>query len=56
MSIGVAVILRELTPFIIVVIEFFVFDKYLIPPEEKVLEKNFGQRYKDYRQKVRRWI
>jgi protein-S-isoprenylcysteine O-methyltransferase Ste14 len=56
MSVGVAIILREFTPFIIVVIEFFVFDKYLIPPEEKVLEKNFGQRYKDYRQKVRRWI
>ena len=55
-SFGVAVYLRDLSPFIVVIIEFFVFDKYLIPPEEKVLEKIFGQSYKDYKQKVRRWI
>ena len=55
-SFGMAVYLTDLSPFIIVAIEFFIFDKFLIPPEEKVLEKTFGQSYKNYKQKVRRWI
>ena len=56
MSIGVAVILGELLPFMIVLVEFIVFDKYLIPPEEMVLEKIFGKSYLDYKKRVRRWI
>lgn len=55
-SLGVAVYLTDLSPFIIVVAEFYIFDKYLIPQGEKILEKNFGQSYKNYKQKVRRWV
>lgn len=55
-SAGAAVILREITSFIIVAVEFYIFDRYLIPPEEKVLEDIFGQKYKDYKKKVGRWI
>jgi protein-S-isoprenylcysteine O-methyltransferase Ste14 len=31
-------------------------EKNFIPMEEKNLEKKFGNRYVDYRKKVRRWI
>ena len=55
-ALGIAVYLRDFSPFIVVIIEFLVFDKYLIPPEEKVLEKKFGQSYKNYKSKVRRWL
>ncbi len=55
-ALGVAVYFRDFSPFIVVIIEFLVFDKYLIPPEEKILEKKFGQSYKDYKSKVRRWL
>lgn len=56
MSLGVAVYLGVIPLFVVVVIEFFVFDKFLIPSEEKVLEEIFGQSYRDYKQKVRRWL
>lgn len=55
-SLGMAIYLSDVTPFAVVIIDFFILDKYLIPEEEKVLEKEFGQSYKDYKQRVHRWI
>ncbi len=55
-SLGVAVYSADLVPFLIVILEFYIFNKFLIPPEEKVLEEKFGQEYMDYKKKVRRWI
>lgn len=33
-----------------------IMQEYVIKREEKYLEREFGQAYKDYKQKVRRWI
>jgi protein-S-isoprenylcysteine O-methyltransferase Ste14 len=40
-----------LLPFVVVVVNYF-----MIRPEEKYLERSFGQSYLEYRSKVRRWI
>lgn len=55
-SFGFATYLRDLSPFIIVFIEFIIFDKYFIPTEEKDLDKAFGEEYSRYKKSVRRWI
>ena len=31
-------------------------DRYVIPPEERHLEAKFGDEYRDYKSRVRRWI
>lgn len=33
-----------------------VLDRGMVKPEEEYLERKFGSEYKEYRQKVRRWI
>ena len=55
-SLGVSVYLTSLSPFIVVVIEFLIFDNYFIPQEEKILEKTLGKDYLDYKKKVHRWL
>jgi protein-S-isoprenylcysteine O-methyltransferase Ste14 len=35
---------------------FVVFHFYAIPQEERILEAHYGQAYRDYKQKVPRWI
>ncbi len=35
---------------------FIIIDKYIIPIEEKNMEKSFGTAYLKYKEKVRRWI
>jgi protein-S-isoprenylcysteine O-methyltransferase Ste14 len=42
----------------IIVLMFFVWyiNKFQIIPEEEAMEKLFGNKYSEYRQKVRRWI
>ena len=55
-SLGIAVYLTSLSSFIVVVIEFFIFDNYFIPQEEKILEKTLGKSYLNYKEKVHRWI
>ena len=42
----------------IIILMFFVWyiNKFQIIPEEEAMEKLFGSKYSEYRQKVRRWI
>jgi protein-S-isoprenylcysteine O-methyltransferase Ste14 len=42
----------------IIILMFFVWyiNKFQIIPEEEAMEKLFGGKYSEYRQKVRRWI
>ncbi|MDG2473873.1 MAG: isoprenylcysteine carboxylmethyltransferase family protein [Paracoccaceae bacterium] len=42
----------------IIILMFFVWyiNKFQIIPEEEAMEKLFGNKYNEYRQKVRRWI
>ncbi len=39
-----------------VAVFFIIIDKYIIPIEEKNMEKSFGTAYLKYKEKVRRWI
>jgi protein-S-isoprenylcysteine O-methyltransferase Ste14 len=48
--------LGVLTPFLLLPIFVWVLTIQQIIPEEKILEKNFGESYLNYKQKVRRWI
>ena len=42
-----------------VILSFFIIDLYnrlVIDPEEALLDKKYGQAYRDYKAKVRRWL
>ena len=53
---GVAVLLGSLTAFIAPVAMFFIFQMIFIPLEERLMEETFGQEYRDYKKRVRKWI
>lgn len=53
---GVAFLLATPAPFIIVPVFAVVIDRVFIDAEETVLEERFGDRYRRYRQEVRRWL
>lgn len=53
---GIAVFLGTLVIFAFPVIFVIIIQTQLIPEEERKLEKIFGEQYKDYKKKVRRWI
>lgn len=53
---GIAFLLATLTPFIIVPVFAVVIDRIFIDAEEAVLEERFGDRYRQYRREVRRWL
>ncbi len=54
--IGEAIFLGSLATFIIPAIFFILIIKFNISFEEKILEKEFGKKYIDYKRQVRRWI
>lgn len=54
--IGECILLGSLISFIIPIIFIILTEIFTIPIEEKNLEKKFGKRYLDYKQKIRRWI
>jgi len=54
--IGVALLFRALTPFLIVIIFAVLMDQLFIRVEEGNLESKFGQSWLEYKKKVRRWI
>ena len=54
--IGAAVLLGSLTPFLVVPAFMAVIADRFIDREEALLEQAFGQRYLDYKRKVRRWL
>jgi protein-S-isoprenylcysteine O-methyltransferase Ste14 len=53
---GVAVLLGSLSPFIVVAVFALVLDRRFIRPEEKSLEQSFGNAFRQYRARVRRWL
>lgn len=53
---GVAVFTNSLWTLLLTAAFAAVLQKGVIEPEEAYLEKRFGQRYVDYRARVRRWI
>lgn len=53
---GVAAVPGSLSSFLFPIIFIIIINKSFIPIEENNLEKLFGERYLDYKKKVRRWI
>ena len=53
---GIAVITGIVLNLIFPVFYFLIMNKYYIPTEEKNLARAFGEKYLNYRKKVRRWI
>ena len=53
---GVEIFLGSLFPLIFPIIFVIIINKLIIPLEEKNLETIFGEKYPEYKNKVRRWI
>jgi protein-S-isoprenylcysteine O-methyltransferase Ste14 len=53
---GVAILLRSLTPFLVIPVYLALIDIKFIRFEEQMLAKTFGRDWQEYVKKVRRWI
>jgi len=53
---GVAIILGSLVAFLATIAFFITMNIVFIPYEEKALEETFGQKYIDYKNRVRCWL
>lgn len=54
--IGFAIFLQNLSSILGVVLFIFTMTQFQIKPEERVMSDKFGQNYKDYKARVRRWL
>jgi protein-S-isoprenylcysteine O-methyltransferase Ste14 len=53
---GVALLLGGIAAWFVLPVFIWLIARNVIPVEESMLEKRFGQEYHDYRARVRRWI
>jgi len=53
---GVWILLGALSPIVGVILFVAVSDRWYMPSEERMLSRQFGAAYDDYRNKVRRWF
>lgn len=53
---GISVMLRSLSPFIVVVLFAILIDRVFIRVEEGMLEDGFGDEWRRYRSQVRKWF
>ncbi len=53
---GIAIAFGTLPMFIAVLLYFMVLNFFFIPFEEEKMERQFGQQYRDYKDRVRRWL
>ena len=53
---GLAILLGSLTPFFVIPLFVLIIDRRFIPVEEGMLEHRFGEFYRNYQARVRRWI
>ena len=53
---GVAIILGSISTFVFPIIFIILMEIMFIPFEERNLEQEFGEKYLDYKKKVRRWF
>ena len=54
--VGVALIVRSLTPYAVIPVFAILMDTVFIRVEEQMLEKGFGQAWLEYANRVRRWV
>jgi protein-S-isoprenylcysteine O-methyltransferase Ste14 len=54
--IGVTILLRSLSPFLIVILFPILMELVFIQPEERMLREEFGDQWERYRLRVRKWI
>lgn len=53
---GTAVLLGSLTPWVVPPVFVVVIRYFFVLPEEKLMEQTFGDAFRDYRRKIRRWL
>ena len=53
---GVALIVRSVTPYAVILVFAVLMGRVFIRVEEQMLEKQFGQDWVEYAQEVRRWV
>jgi protein-S-isoprenylcysteine O-methyltransferase Ste14 len=53
---GIAILLGSLSPFAVVMAVPVLLDRGFISSEERMLEDAFGEQFREYRKRVRRWI
>ena len=53
---GVGLLLGSLSPFIVVPLFIFLIQRYFIQHEERILSNRFGDEYRKFAARVRRWI
>jgi protein-S-isoprenylcysteine O-methyltransferase Ste14 len=56
LSAGVALVFNALWALLFVPLAVVVTDRYTIAREERYLERAFGDAYRDYKRRVRRWL
>jgi protein-S-isoprenylcysteine O-methyltransferase Ste14 len=54
--VGVVLLLGSVSPVLVVPAFAWLMQKRVIEPEERQLEEAFGEEYRTYRQRVRRWL
>jgi protein-S-isoprenylcysteine O-methyltransferase Ste14 len=53
---GIATMLGSATAFLVVPLLAVLLDRIFISPEEEMLDETFGQQFRQYRGRVRRWL
>jgi protein-S-isoprenylcysteine O-methyltransferase Ste14 len=53
---GIALLLRSLSPFLIIILFAILIDRTYIKVEERMLAKTFGAKWQAYKAKTRRWL
>ena len=53
---GFAVLAGTVVPLLLVALMFWIFSALFAIPEERHMEEQFGEEYRFYRSKVRRWL
>ena len=54
--IGISIFLGSVTPYIVVILFTVLINVLFIKTEEKMLAETFGDDWKEYKKKTRRWI
>jgi len=54
--IGIAVLIRSLTPYVIILAFAILMDRMYIRVEERMLAEEFGTEWEEYKQSTRRWL